>query len=185
LRTSSRLRLRSTSPDRTPPRPAPRPALGNSSRQTRSATHQTGSRSSQHVCVGARRTAIARSRDRVNPTVCSRASGTAAIGGRGGGVVERSRSPITPASTQPVRRRRRAASRGPPTSARPWTPTTRREENHTRVIPVSAAGDTHLSTGFSPWGSAGGRHSDKESSGTTRGSGFPTGFPLGAEAPRG
>src|SRR4249920_3610641 len=56
-------------------------------------------------------------------------------------------------------------------------------ENHTRVIPMSAGGDTHLSTGFSHWGSAGERHSDKESSGTTSGSGFPTGFPLGAEAP--
>ena len=59
------------------------------------------------------------------------------------------------------------------------------EENHIRVIPMSAGSDTHLSTGFSPGGSAGGRDSDKESSGTTSGSGFPRAFPLGAEAPRG
>ncbi len=50
--------------------------------------------------------------------------------------------------------------------------------NYVPVIRVSEATSTHLSTGFSSWGIAGGRHSDKESSGTTSDPGFPTGFPL-------
>ena len=96
------------------------------------------------------------------------------------------------------RRRGRRKHPEPPSAARPSSPDadpdlspaprrlpTVAEENHIGVIRLSAARDTHLSTGFSPCGSAGGRHSDKESSGTTSGSGFPTGFPLGAGAPRG
>jgi len=73
------------------------------------------------------------------------------------------------------------SSPGPnPTSARHWTQEPPEEENHTRVIRLSVARGTHLSTGFSSCGSAGRRHSDKESSGTTSGSAFPTGFPLEA-----
>jgi hypothetical protein len=58
-------------------------------------------------------------------------------------------------------------------------------ENHSHVIRLSVARDTHLSTGFSSSGCAGRRHSDKESSGTTSGSRFPSAFPLEARNRRG
>lgn len=86
------------------------------------------------------------------------------------GVVEIEVLPIT---------RRRAAGADPPTPARrPTQPELRSCHSN-----VGGGCHTQICTGFSPCGGAGGRHSDKESSSTTSGEGFPTGYPLENQSP--
>lgn len=86
------------------------------------------------------------------------------------GVVEIEVLPIT---------RRRAAGADPPTPARrPTQPELRSCHSN-----VGGGCHTQICTGFFPCGGAGGRHSDKESSSTTSGEGFPTGYPLENQSP--